>query len=381
MIMKVLYVSDHLCETNGAGALSRAHLCVLQEIVGIDNVFIISLTGYRGKALGYADNNEVRITPYKNRINKLLNLLSLNYVDINDSAIKTALTLIDNNQIDFAFVDESYFGKLVWFISKKKGIPVASFYHDVKAVLFKEWIKKERKRRILEFRIGIFNEKLTAKYSTYNIVLNQREAKAFQISYGYSPSFDIPVVLREPSRLGHSHKRNGKIVLGFIGAYYYPNVNGIKWFCKNVMPLICKFANLRIAGKGMEVLEKDDDITAEGVFVDGTVERLDEFYNSVDVIVSPVFEGAGMKVKTAEAFSYGKPFLGTKESLIGYKENLTPDLSLYIRECNTVDEFYSCIKEFERSLHVSSVDSVYDFYKEHYSYDAASKKMREIIFN
>lgn len=377
--MKLLYVSDHLCETNGAGALSRAHLSILQEIVGIENVFIISLTGYSGKSLSYADNNEVRIVPYKNRFNKLLNLLSLNYVDINDSAIKMALTLIDDNHIDFAFVDESYFGKLVWCIRKKKGIPVASFYHDVKAILFKEWIKKERKRRILEFRVGMLNEKLTAKYSTYNIVLNQREANAFQISYGHLPSFDMPIVLREPSGLELSHQRNGKIILGFIGAYYYPNVNGIKWFCKNVMPSIYKIANLKIAGKGMEALVKDDDIAVEGVFVDGTVDRLDEFYNSVDVIVSPIFEGAGMKVKTAEAFSYGKPFLGTKESLIGYKENLTSDLSLYIRECNTADEFCSSIKQFEKKLRMSRVDSVYSFYKKYYSFDAAKKKLSDML--
>ncbi len=38
----------------------------------------------------------------------------------------------------------------------------------------------------------------------------------------------------------------------------------------------------------------------------------------LDYIISPIFVGGGMKVKTCEALMYGKNIIGTSESFEGY---------------------------------------------------------------
>ena len=72
----------------------------------------------------------------------------------------------------------------------------------------------------------------------------------------------------------------------------------------------------------------------------GTVKDLSKYYLSADAIVAPIFKGAGMKVKVAEAYMYGKYIFGTNEAFEGYI--LTP--STFV--CNTKTEFIESLNLF-----------------------------------
>jgi hypothetical protein B2_15733 len=89
----------------------------------------------------------------------------------------------------------------------------------------------------------------------------------------------------------------------FVGGYYYPNVNGFRWFIKNVTPLIKINYEVTLVGNRMDLL-KEEFSNNSNVKVLGRVEDLSPYYEDADVVVGPIFEGAGMKVKTAEALSY-----------------------------------------------------------------------------
>jgi glycosyltransferase involved in cell wall biosynthesis len=77
------------------------------------------------------------------------------------------------------------------------------------------------------------------------------------------------------------------------------------------------------------------------VRVIGTVDNLDEVYARCDCVVSPIFHGSGMKVKTADAFRHGKTVVGTPESFTGY--HITNKKEGYI--CKTAGEFLQAFKE------------------------------------
>ena len=47
--------------------------------------------------------------------------------------------------------------------------------------------------------------------------------------------------------------------------------------------------------------------------------NMEPFFMNADIYVAAVFDGAGMKVKVAEALSYGLPVIGTDHAFIGYE--------------------------------------------------------------
>ena len=71
-------------------------------------------------------------------------------------------------------------------------------------------------------------------------------------------------------------------------------------------------AEILIIGKGFETLKND--LECDNVKVIGTVEDVSEYFYRADFVIAPIFEGSGMKLKTAEALMYGKTIFGTTEA-------------------------------------------------------------------
>ena len=59
----------------------------------------------------------------------------------------------------------------------------------------------------------------------------------------------------------------------------------------------------------------------------GFVDSLDDFYREMDVIVNPMVGGTGLKIKSVEALSYGKPLLATPDAMVGI--NTTAESHLF----------------------------------------------------
>jgi len=108
---------------------------------------------------------------------------------------------------------------------------------------------------------------------------------------------------------------NAQTIL-FVGNFlYYPNIDAILFFCKDIFPIILKEnhnANLLIVGnspppeiKALEVQNKGN------VVVTGYVSSLYPFYNSAKVVVCPLRIGGGIKFKIIEALQAGKAIVST----------------------------------------------------------------------
>lgn len=103
------------------------------------------------------------------------------------------------------------------------------------------------------------------------------------------------------------------------------NVNGINTFLKDVWPTICEKepeAELIIGGT---VCEKIDGKKYQNVKLLGRVDSLDEYYSHGDIVINPVFQGTGLKIKTFEALSYGKTTIVHPHSTTGiFKKDQAP---------------------------------------------------------
>lgn len=88
------------------------------------------------------------------------------------------------------------------------------------------------------------------------------------------------------------------------------------------------------------------------------------FYRNCDAIISPIFEGSGMKTKTTEALMWGKYIIGSHEAFVGF----TIPQGLY-KECNTVDEFINGINMLSNNKPPKFIKEVRDLYLKKYSFN------------
>ncbi len=97
------------------------------------------------------------------------------------------------------------------------------------------------------------------------------------------------------------------------------NKFAIKWFTESVMPILrkkikCFFV---IVGKdpSKEILELAE--LNKDIFVFSNVVSLAPFYNLADLVVIPLFNEAGIKIKLIEALRYGKKVVSRPEGVYG----------------------------------------------------------------
>lgn len=343
--MRVLYITDfYYTVSSGAKTSARAHFETLQNLYGIENVDLIALVG---KVIpDHADKNHLIIANSHNSLVMLLNCLCGYSTYIDRHAIHRIIDIIRERRPDAVFVDNSIFGKLIKQIKRENpDIPVLSYYHDVKAKLAREWMKDAPLYRKPVMLAMLSNEKLTAKYADVNFVLGDREEGLFISAYGKKPEAQLSVYM--DIKLSEDFFRktpNKKKKILFFGGYYLPNVHGIDWFIKNVYPNLQNRAELVVAGRGMDKLSEKHYPT--GVTIKGYIESIEELYRDADVVISPIFEGGGMKVKVAEAMAFGKIVIGSNESYEGYQEKIPSNYwdDLFYR-ANTADEFTEKIRK------------------------------------
>lgn len=374
MIKKILFITLLANgEINGGFVTRKANCSAFAAIVGEENIDVVTSED---------DNSEwpgkivYRIKYYQSISEKIRNLVQGNTTQISNRDIDTIGKLIENNNYDLIVLGCSESGKLIKEI-KKYDVKILTFYQDIIAEAVK--IKKLQTKSILYSLIArreVYSEKLVTYFSDRRIVLTERDNKMLYKNWKVWADDILPIVVSD--NFCESEKTtefiSDKLQLLFVGSFGWgPNVEGIKWFCRNVMPMVSD-SILTIAGFGTENLKKETDIALmNNVKIVGTVDCLTKVYAAADVIVSPILNGTGMKTKTAEALMHGKIMLGTNEAWIGYT-NLLDD---YI--CNTDKQFIDAIKVLEKNRPKRFNQNLRKIYLDNYSDDANIKNIRKVL--
>ncbi len=376
--MKIVYIASEFGISNGTNTNMMVHYRTLIRIFGRENVITVDLNS-GGKqietthSISYLKPTNLK-EKFKRGIQGHTSLMS-------NAIIGDIVALIKEHHVEILFVDESLFGIMVKKIKKRfPQLQIATFYHDVKRNLYLQWIKKDGFGAAIKRYIpGLYNERINAKYADINITLNRRESEMLQHYYGIDERLELPVGIPYPP-----HDEGKRIYMDekcfhllFVGAKYYANVVGIRWFCNEVIPQTNQQIHLWIVGKGME--DYREELGTNRVHVVGTADSLAEYYRSADVVIAPIFDGAGMKVKTAEALSYGKCFIGTKESAVGYLEYCPECCREYFFECNDAENFVVTIEKLRKRGVRKENSEILKFFKSEYSLDAIECKLRSIL--
>lgn len=141
--------------------------------------------------------------------------------------------------------------------------------------------------------------------------------------------------------------------IGFIGLYSYsPNLEGMRWFVRECWPLLKRQvpdARLRLVGKDTDGPLKPNapDVDALGYVADAASEMA-----TWSAMIIPVRQGAGTRVKIADAFSRKCPVVSTKLGAYGYDVRSGHELLL----ADKPDDFAAaCIKLIQDPLSASSM--------------------------
>ena len=373
----ILYITK--LEKGNIGA--DMHYKALCDIFGRENIFFINLSPTEKEC---RLQNYISYGKYKSVLDRVHRWMQGNMMFISNDIISEICEVINSNSIKTVFIEDSVFGNLVKKIKNRcKECKVLSFYHDVKADLYKQWMDNERTLKSkIEYTIGIRQEYVNQKYADINIVFNERDAKSYQVYYGKRPEAILPLPAPVPS-ISHdimnsiTEKDDKKHIL-FVGKKYYPNLVGFKWFVDNVLPSLTANIQVDVVGRGLEELRSE--YSDPRINVIGGVESLNPYYENADIVIAPLFDGGGMKSKTVEALSFGKIFVGTEESLFGFWEEMDSDIrGKTCYQCNTQEEWIQTINNLANDdIHKFNED-VFELFKAKFSYDVIRDQLKAIM--
>lgn len=336
----------------------------------------------------YITNQPIKLTDHvmkaedSSKIEKIEAVLHGYPPYLNKKAVTRIIETIQKKDISIVYIDNSISGQLIKRIKEKyTNITIIAFFHDIEIVKMRE-DKDVSFLRKMSLPIFYRNERLTVEFADRTIVLNERDKKQYEKEYQKAPDAIVPISIPEILSLPFNvkHKEDERLQLLFVGVEYGPNLSGVRWFLNNVLPCITCDFEFNIVGYNMEKYRTEFEEYSDKVHVIGTVESLREWYTDASLIVAPIFEGGGMKVKTAEALSYGKHFVGCSESLEGYWEGMPKVFwNKKIFKCDDAKDFANAINRLANEEFYINDREIKDWADLNYSYQANLKKYRAIF--
>jgi len=167
--------------------------------------------------------------------------------------------------------------------------------------------------------------------------------------------------------------KNLKYDIAFIAHRNQYNIEGIKWFINEVMPLIPKIKLLIVGKVNTEIgVSKNKNITQIEY-----IENISNAYKNTKIVICPLFGGTGLKVKIIEALSYGTPVVCTPQSLVGFPYESNNGISV----ASTPTEFAYQITKLISNQKLYKIESTnaYNFFKKYFSTNVATAKLKEIF--
>lgn len=368
---KILYITNRLNPENKNGAYIAAN----RNHIHLKEIFGEELDEYLIKK--------------ESLLKKIIDTFVFNRLD--DISIKNEKEIINKiklNNYKYIFFDGSGYGYCIEKIRNIFGKQqrIITYCHDINYHLFSSLYEnaKRNKKILPKIKYGkyIINSKIneTKVFNNSNMIitLNERDTKILNQIYDKKSNIEIGVTFPLKDLKIEKIRTKNKFVLLFVGVgTFLPNIEGIEFFIKNVL------LNLDVAffivGKDTEQYKEKWEKMNSKVKVLGTVNSLDEYYLNADAVIAPIFSGGGMKVKTAEALSYGKTIFGTKEAFEGYEVDCDKVGGL----CNTAEEFIEKINKYIKFWEENDRPKFNEYsktiFKEKYSYESSLEKFEKIF--
>ncbi len=225
------------------------------------------------------------------------------------------------------------------------------------------------------------NEKKCMKYADCVAALTANDRKRLIELYGCSEKIVILPVCIKGFRNTEKFE-NGKPYILLTGSLWFgPNEKGTLWFLEKVWRNIDEKTkdkmDVIIAGSSPTDEIRRACSSERSVRLVENPKDMSAYFNGASVFAAPIFEGAGMKVKIAEALSCGLRVITTSHGSIGYET-----VHSYMDICKDRKSFIKAvvkqINDQDGSKMQSSIKKKFD---QEYSIAVFSMKMERLVLD
>lgn len=229
------------------------------------------------------------------------------------------------------------------------------------------------------------DEKNAVFYSDAIDYLSYRDKKRTHEIYGVIDKIEtiLPICLENSTTLS---MRSEKYNVAFIGSLSYgSNVEAICDFIEHTwLPYFSQKNNMRliVAGRNpsKEVKLAIDKVENCILYEDFT--SLEDILPTNTLMIAPIKNGAGMKVKVAESLSMGLSIVASDEALVGYEAALENDFIGAIYRANNSNGYVEAIERYISSS-MDTLEAVrkqnISIYANEFSYGKSRSVISEII--
>lgn len=372
--MKLLHITPEAPDFNSGGSIG-----VAQTLISL------TLNGYSVDYIGPEINN----SEFKKKYNKLYELTPTDNFLIRTADFFRGITnrryhAWRNLSIDFDTYDAIIldFTKQSYILEK---VPPEKLYvrvHNVEVDFADRDYKTDKTlKKFLVRLLAKRNEKKLVCAAHCLVMLTEHDIRKIEMLYGEIQSkIIVPVCVADN---GAKFTENGKIIeeirLLITGSLWYgENCNGIIWFIENVCPLIKSKFKLTIAGSRPSDKLKELIKSKNFLKLIDSPKEMKPYFEESDLVIAPIFNGAGMKVKVAESLSYGKPIVGTVHAFEGYK--ISNGINSYL--ANTKEEFAAAVDKYAQMSTVerkNMFDAVRKLFSENYALNTSQNIWKNIL--
>lgn len=286
---------------------------------------------------------------------------------------------IDTHNFEYIIFDSLYAAQMIEEI--KLLSPNSKFIlraHNVETLLAvqkidleKNWLKKKY-LKILSTQL-LKREKEIVKETDLVLAISENDALEFKswnlsaiTTLPYFPLYNTSHWIDRPNTLMHFGAMN-----------WQPNVLAYKKLTSQIFPEIvkvCPQAKLVVAGSFMDSIETKDSSNIEHL---GFVKDKFEFLANNGILLAPIANGSGVRIKLIEALSIGVPIITTKEGAMGIP--VKDNYGLLV--CESEEDFIEKSIELllDKSKRKKLSDEAKDFYQKWHSNFSLVKIFQENV--
>lgn len=279
---------------------------------------------------------------------------------------------IQNNKIDVINVDFPHMCACLQNINCE--VPIVLNEHNIEWQVYRtianshKNVLKKVAYYIDSFRLKHYERKIVDKLNPAKVTFVSSKDMQYMVDHGFVPSNNavlIPVGADKHVCVKNRHIGTNIVFVGKMS--YGPNIEAVSWFTKEVLPKLIelnKFTDLTFYIVGKDPTDDVRQLESDHVVVTGMVDDVSGYYNLADLVVLPLKNGGGVKVKLLEAISYRKPIVSTSVGAEGtyYANHLIPVTD----EPDKFAEYCEAILSDERKY---PENSIYEYFASNYTWE------------
>lgn len=250
--------------------------------------------------------------------------------------------------------------------------------HNVEHELWQDRIKKTNRIKNWLLKNHVLQLK-TAEIELFNsadgiATISKKELDFIKKNNISTPAIYLPTGLK----IGNNASRYGNDFFHLAAMDWQPNINGLNWFLQEVWNKsdFAKNNVLHIAGKSLDI---ENFREFKGLKNHGVVADSQAFMCDYGIMVVPLFEGSGLRIKIIEAGSLGVPIIATNKAVegIGLKHGV------HYLEANSAAEFQKAMQLLmnDVSLPRSLGEAIRQFMQKNFNQDILNSQLIEFYKN